>query len=151
MVVLVKDIAEILSDLKQSWVYSRCNAKVTMTDAAAEASKEKCCNFASMTDAKTRSEALENAPEASKNHVKTSPRQNLVHMIKIRNCHQTSLELLVKVLDVFGDVPVPIESKRRHAKYIILSHCWGTKQTLKTTLANIDDMQQGIYIHGIFA
>jgi Heterokaryon incompatibility protein (HET) len=57
-----------------------------------------------------------------------------------------SSALPTRVLGVSGHVPFLVESQGKYAKYILLSHWWGAKHTLKTTKETIFDMRQGMQI-----
>jgi Heterokaryon incompatibility protein (HET) len=62
--------------------------------------------------------------------------------------HIVHTKLPTRVLDL-GDSDAPLlvkllEPKGIEARYICLSHCWGTTQTIKTTEGNISTHKQGI-------
>jgi hypothetical protein len=61
-------------------------------------------------------------------------------------CQQHQTLLPKRVIDVWEDTPVLIDSQGRDAPYILLSHCWGGEQTITTTQSTLLERQQGIPI-----
>lgn len=59
-------------------------------------------------------------------------------------CHQEPAPLPTNVLDLSRGAPFLTDGKGVKAPYIILSHCWGTTATLRTTQATEAAHRQGI-------
>lgn len=62
--------------------------------------------------------------------------------VKCKKNHRTQLPK--RVIDVWEENPVLVESHGKHAPYILLSHCWGGKQIIQTTQATLLERTQGI-------
>jgi len=60
------------------------------------------------------------------------------------DCQQTGTILPTRVINVSRKGPCLVESKATSAPYITLSHCWGIKETLTTTIATIQDRYRKI-------
>lgn len=52
--------------------------------------------------------------------------------------------LPTRVIDVWEEIPVLVNSCGKHAPYILLSHCWGDEQPITTTQATLAERSKGI-------
>lgn len=52
-------------------------------------------------------------------------------------CQQQQTPLPKRVIDVWEDAPILVDSHGRHAPYMLLSHCWGGEQTITTTQSTL--------------
>lgn len=59
-------------------------------------------------------------------------------------CHQNPTPLPKRILDVANNPPTLENSMGGVGEYIILSHCWGNRQTLTTTRATVAERRSGI-------